>query len=579
MAHMLASRKQWLIRNIVTAVVLILLWNTAPVKPFRALVVMLHEIFHALAALVTGGGVQMIEVISYRVGLTRFSGGIPVLVYSAGYVGTAFLGCVLLGSSYRFPVKRSLYLVIGALILVNTLIFVRTPFGWAYGIVVGFLFVVLFFKEFRLSAYIADFVAVLCLVDVFLDVIGFYFTRSRNDAAILSDATGMSYCLILVAWTVVILLMVAAAVTVTWKNLIPAKMSERLEWGEFQFVTRGFIERSTRMKVDGQNSVKRRSRRTIATYLSIMALIVVVTIWVSRFVLFQPWTAREWVGGAAVEGNIYLFGGKDREGLSYDEVYRIDLQGVRLEEVAELPTPRFGTGIVALNQFVYILGGFDGRRCYDDILVFDTRTSRVRKLADLPGPRAFGAIAVTSGRIFYLGGWDGSKPVADILEIDPTTGESILLSRLPTPREFTSAASYDGKIYLIGGSDDRGTYLADVLEIDPDTGAILRQTDLPSRRTRSSTVPVDTGVYILGGWFGRKIDEVLFLDPAGGELQLQVFAPMETGISDIAAVNLEDDIYLIGGAHERFQRQIRVQRWDPLSGEKESLKFRSFLFW
>ena len=576
---MLASRRQWLIRNVVTAIVLILLWNTGLVKPLRALVVMLHEISHALAVLMTGGGVRMIEVISYRVGLTRFTGGIPVLVYSAGYIGTAFLGCVLLGSSYRFPVKRSLYLVIGALILGNTLIFVRTPFGWAYGIVVGFLFVVLFFKEFRLSAYIADFIAVLCLVDVFLDLIGFFFTRSRNDAAILSDATGLSYYLILAVWTAVILFMITAAVTVTWKNLIPAVMNERLEWGEFRFVTRGFVERSTRMKVDDENSVKRRSRRTIATYLSILALIVVVTIWVSRFVLFQPWTAREWVGAAAAEGNIYIFGGKDREGQNYDEVYRIDLQGVRLEEVAELPTPRFGMGVIAIDHSVYVLGGFDGRRCYRDILVFDTRTTTVKKLAELPGPRAFGSVAASSGKIFYLGGWNGTKPVADILVVDPTTGETNLLSRLPTPREFSSAAGYDGKIYLIGGSDNRGTYLKDILEIDPDTGSVLRMSVLPSSRTRSSTVTVDRGIYILGGWFGYKLDEVLFLDPSGGNLQLEPLSAMEKGISDTAAVDLEGEIYLIGGAHERFQRQIRVQRWDPVSGETDSIKFRSFLFW
>jgi hypothetical protein len=90
---------------------------------------------------------------------------------------------------------------------------------------------------------------------------------------------------------------------------------------------------------------------------------------------------------------------------------------------------------------------------------------------------------------------------------------------------------------------------------------------------------VDSGVFILGGWFGYKIDEVLFLDPRGEELQLELFAAMQTGISDIAAVNLEGEIYLIGGAHERFQRQIRVQRWDPVSGKTDSIKFRSFLYW
>ena len=163
------------------------------------------------------------------------------------------------------------------------------------------------------------------------------------------------------------------------------------------------------MKGDDENMVKRRSHRTIVVYLSILAAIVLATVWVSRFVLFQPWTAREWVSATAAAGNIYAFGGKDREGQNYDEIYRIDLQDVRIHEVAELPTPRFGMGVAALTHSVYLLGGFDGRRCYDEILVFDTRTNKIKKLASLPAPRAFGSVATIGRRIFYLGGWNGSK--------------------------------------------------------------------------------------------------------------------------------------------------------------------------
>jgi N-acetylneuraminic acid mutarotase len=328
-----------------------------------------------------------------------------------------------------------------------------------------------------------------------------------------------------------------------------------------------------------ENAVKRRSRRTIAVYLTLLAALVLITIWASRFVLFQPWTAREWVNATTVAGNIYVFGGKDRAGQTYDEIYRIDLQDLRIYEVAELPAPRFGMGVAVVDHEAYLLGGFDGQQCSSEILVFDTRTKEVKKLAELPTPRAFGSVVKSGKRIFYLGGWDGAKPVADILGIEPETGSSRVLSRLPSPREFTAAASYGNKIYMFGGSDDRGTYLDDILEIDPDTGAVLRRTSLPSSRTRCSTVVVEEGIYVLGGWFGHKIDEVLFLDPTSAELQLELFASMKKGISDMAAVNLEGEIYLIGGAHERFQRQIRVQRWDPASGSTESLKFRTFLFW
>ena len=144
-------RRQWLIRNGTITILLLLLWDTALVKPLRVLVVLLHEIFHALAAVLTGGGVHAIDVISHRTGLTSLYGGAAGVVFSAGYLGTAFLGSLLIACGYSYAVKRSLYLAMGALVLVSTVIFVRTPFGWAYGLLAGLFLVAVFFKEFWFS--------------------------------------------------------------------------------------------------------------------------------------------------------------------------------------------------------------------------------------------------------------------------------------------------------------------------------------------------------------------------------------------------------------------------------------------
>jgi hypothetical protein len=557
--------------------VLGVLWNTVPARPLRVLVVLVHEIFHALTALLTGGGVQTIEVLSYQVGLTSLYGGLPVLVYSAGYLGTALLGSLLLGSGPHYPMKRFLYLGLGLLVLANTLILVRTPFGWAYGLVAGFFFITLFFKEFRFSAYITDFVGILCLVDVFHDLIEFAVYPSRNDALILSEITGLSYAAVLSAWGLIAVALAAAAAYVAWRNLAPAQVERKLEWGEFRFVTREFVERSTRMRLD--DSYRRKSRITIIVYLSIFGAVLLLVIWASRFVLFQPWTAREWATAAAADGRIFLFGGRDRSGQNYGEIYRIDPQRLRIHQINSLPTPRFGMGAVSHGGKIYLLGGFDGRTVYDDLLELDPETMAIRLAGRLPGRRTFGGVATEGGSVYYAGGWDGNRQCDEIFRVELPTGDCRLMGRLPSPREFVGAAMFRGKIYVCGGTDSHGGYLDEILEIDPEGGMVLRTARLPSSRIRFSALALEDRILLIGGWEGKKVPEVLSLEPGPEGIACRVFFRLPQGLSDFGAVAVGDQIYLIGGTHERFHRQIGFLRWDPESGMVESLKFRSFLFW
>jgi hypothetical protein len=572
----LAARKQWLLRNGSIAVFLLLFWNTVLVRPFRVLVVLLHEIFHALAAVLTGGGVHAVEVISHRTGLTSLYGGLPGVVYSAGYIGTAFVGSLLLASSHHYPVKRSLYLGTGTLILANTLIFVRTPFGWAYGIVAGLFLITLFFKEFWFSAYVTEFIGLLCIFDVFYDITGFFISYSRNDAAILGSLSGLSYYLILSIWTLVSLVLVSTAIYIALHDLTSEKLSAKLQREDFRFVTRRFVERSLRMPKSDNNADRRRGRRTVAVYITLLAAVILLTLWASRYVLFQPWTAREWVNVAAARGEIYIFGGRDRQGQTYDEIYRVDLQGLRIHKIGSLPSPRFAMSAVAIADRIYILGGFDGRRCFNDILVFETKSGRISRLGELPSSRCFGAAVAEKGQIYYIGGWDGGDQLDEVVKIDSNTGSAELVAKLPSPRELIAAEALAGRIYVFGGSDEHGDYLDEVVVLDPSDRSVMRAGSLPSGRARSSTVVMDNQILLIGGWEGAKLREVIALE---SDLEIHPYAQLERGFSDMGTVNLDGEIYLVGGTHERFQRQIQVLRWTPVSNRMESIKFRSFLFW
>jgi hypothetical protein len=93
-------------------------WDSRLFLPLKLLVVMMHETGHALATLLVGGTVQKVTVAVNQSGACLSylppSWGAKVLVYSAGYLGSALAGGALILATFRFRASRS---VLGALCL------------------------------------------------------------------------------------------------------------------------------------------------------------------------------------------------------------------------------------------------------------------------------------------------------------------------------------------------------------------------------------------------------------------------------------------------------------------------------
>lgn len=77
-------------------VVVITLWWTPLLFPFRIFTTTVHESSHAVAAVATGGEVVCFKVETSGAGLTCTRGGWGFLVSSAGYLGSTLLGGLML---------------------------------------------------------------------------------------------------------------------------------------------------------------------------------------------------------------------------------------------------------------------------------------------------------------------------------------------------------------------------------------------------------------------------------------------------------------------------------------------------
>lgn len=170
-----------------------LLWDTPIVYPIKIFVVFLHELGHALAALLTGGQVISIQIFPDEGGLTTTRGGWPFVILSAGYVGSLLFGGVLLYLSSRCIWTRRLLIVLGALLALSTLLFFRNFFAAVYGLVVA---VALFFSAYRLPAdvnfYLLRFIAVASCLYALLDIRSDLFTPAPAGSSVVTDAVALS---------------------------------------------------------------------------------------------------------------------------------------------------------------------------------------------------------------------------------------------------------------------------------------------------------------------------------------------------------------------------------------------------
>jgi hypothetical protein len=179
----------------------------------------IHELFHALAAVGTGGRALEIHVFANGSGATPIatSGtGSLLLTASAGYVGAAILGGLILMLARTEKAARQILYILAAMLAVSMAVWVR---GDLVGVLSGLFWIAILFAAARnlkgdnlvfaaqflgIQQALRSFVSLYVLLNINA------FSGIQNDAAIAEKATGiprllwaLTWCAISVAWMVV----------------------------------------------------------------------------------------------------------------------------------------------------------------------------------------------------------------------------------------------------------------------------------------------------------------------------------------------------------------------------------------
>ncbi|MCP4220327.1 MAG: M50 family metallopeptidase [bacterium] len=119
-------------------IAVLLLWNTFLIYPIKLFVVALHELSHGLAAIISGGSIDHIQV-DPRIGgycyyyLPGDAGFLSKsFVASAGYLGSMLLGSAIFILASRSTRDRAITFGVGMVMLIITIFVIKT--GELFGI-------------------------------------------------------------------------------------------------------------------------------------------------------------------------------------------------------------------------------------------------------------------------------------------------------------------------------------------------------------------------------------------------------------------------------------------------------------
>jgi hypothetical protein len=193
------------------AVASMFFWLTPALYPLKIFVVFIHETSHALATVLTGGRVVSMVVTPWESGYVQHIGGAPLLVASAGYVGSALFGGLMLFLSGRESWATTIFAVLALLFGMVTVWFVRNAFGIVFGLGTAVGCGILAWKRFPGAHYIIDVLAVMSSLYALYDLSDFLLVGARTDAVILAQITHVPAFIWAILWSVISLLVVYTA--------------------------------------------------------------------------------------------------------------------------------------------------------------------------------------------------------------------------------------------------------------------------------------------------------------------------------------------------------------------------------
>ena len=289
-------------------------------------------------------------------------------------------------------------------------------------------------------------------------------------------------------------------------------------------------------------------------------------------------TARSRLRVVNVVNRLYAIGGETADGSTVANVDTYDLQVNEWRAAPPLPEALSNLAAVTFKEQIYVAGGTSksGQETTasspaiavsDHFYVFDPTNGKWATAGQLPNPLAGAELVADENALYLLGGWDGRDMHDEIWRLTPTAEQTTpgwtLVGRLRTPIAFFGAALVNGEIFIVGGHDgqhDLNTAEAYVLS----SGEWRELPPLSSPRSGLRLVYDGLALFAIGGGGPYEIDTHERFDLVNN-LWSNFPSPLMGEWRNLGAVVQDGRLHLIGGwsgdyldIHLQYQSNFRT---------------------
>jgi hypothetical protein len=177
---------------ILFALIAVFFWDTLFIYPVKLFAVLMHELSHGIAAIVTGGKVASIEISPYLGGHCLSKGGNVYAIAFAGYPGSIFWGALLFYSAYNYKAGTWITTFVALMIVILSIMYVDGAFSLVMSSAfAAFLFFSPRFFNKTVNHYLIKFLGLTSCLYVIVDIKEDLITLAyrETDAQLLANLT------------------------------------------------------------------------------------------------------------------------------------------------------------------------------------------------------------------------------------------------------------------------------------------------------------------------------------------------------------------------------------------------------